>query len=75
MRCWNRLPREAVGVPSLGGVQDQAGWGPGQPGLVVGGLACGRGGGLESDDPWVPSKPFYDSMKPLLCTPFCKFLG
>ena len=23
----------------------------------------------------VPSKPFYDSMKPLLCTPLCKFLG
>ena len=45
-------------VPSLGGVQGQAGWGPGQPGLVpdlvVGGLACGRGGGLESDDPWGP---------------------
>ena len=32
-----------------GGVQDQVGWGPGQPGLVpdleVGGSACGRGVG------------------------------
>jgi len=40
-----------------GGVQGQAGWGPGQPGLVpdlkAGGPACG--GGLEPDDPWVPS--------------------
>ena len=36
------------------GVQGQAGWAPGQPGLVlnveVGGPACGRG--LEPDDPW-----------------------
>jgi len=33
----------------LGGVQGQAGWGPGQPNLVlnveVGGPACGRGVG------------------------------
>jgi len=40
-----------------GGVQGQAGWGPGQPGLEpdleVGSLACGRG--LELDDPWGPS--------------------
>ena len=46
---WNRLPREAVDAPSIpGGVQDQAGWGPGQAGLVlnveVGGPACGRAG-------------------------------
>jgi len=43
-----QLPREAVDVPSIpGGVQDQVGWGPGQPGLVfeveVGGPACGGG--------------------------------
>ena len=35
------------GCPVLGGVQGQAGWGPGQPGLVlnmeVDGPACGRG--------------------------------
>ena len=49
VRCRNRLPREV----SLGGVQGQIGWGPGQPGLVlnveVGGPACG--GGLEIRDP------------------------
>ena len=32
VRCWNRLPREAVDAP--GGVQDQTGWSPVQPGLV-----------------------------------------
>lgn len=34
------------GVPHPGGVRDQTGWSPGQPGLLpdleVGGLACGR---------------------------------
>ena len=35
VRCWHRLPREAVDAPSIpGGVQGQVGWGPGQPGLV-----------------------------------------
>ena len=30
-----QLPREAVDAPSIpGGVQGQAGWGPGQPGLI-----------------------------------------
>ena len=48
VRCWNRLPREVVDTPSIPeGVQGQAGWGPGQPGLVlnveVGGPACSRG--------------------------------
>jgi len=43
-----RLPsREGCGCPVPGGVQGQAGWGPGQPGLVldmeVGGPACSRG--------------------------------
>jgi len=46
----DQLPRWAVDAPSIpGGVQDQAGWGPGQPGLVlnvqVGGPACGGGVG------------------------------
>ena len=41
-----QLPREAVDTPSIpGSVQGQAGWGPGQPGLVLdmeaGGSACG----------------------------------
>ena len=49
VRCWHRLPREVVGVPSPEGVQGQVGWGPGQPGLVlnveVGGPDCGRGVG------------------------------
>ena len=32
-----QLPREAVDAPSIpGGVQGQVGWGPGQPGLVLG---------------------------------------
>ena len=51
-----QLPREAVDAPSIPeGVQDQVGWGPGQPiiGLVldmeVGGPACSRG--LELHDP------------------------
>ena len=49
-----QLPREAVDAPSIpGGVQGQAGWGPGQPGVAlggkVGGTACGRG--LEIHDP------------------------
>ena len=42
-----------------GGVEDQVGWGPGQPGLVldleVGGPACGRE--LELDDLWSPFQP------------------
>mgnify|MGYP001852778014 FL=1 len=43
VRHWLRLPREAVDAP-LQGVQGQAGWGPGQPGLVGGNTAHGRGG-------------------------------
>jgi len=47
--CCNRLPREAVDVPIHGGVQDQVGWGSGQPGLVLdmeaGSPACSRGVG------------------------------
>ena len=33
MRQWDRLPREAVGAPSLD-VQDQVEWDPEQPKLV-----------------------------------------
>jgi len=45
-----------------GGVQDQDGCVPRQPGWEVGGPATGRG--LEYDDCWGPfqPKPFYDSM-------------
>ena len=46
VRHWNRLPREVVD-----GVQDQAGGGTGQPGLIpdlgVGSPASGRGVGIQ----------------------------
>ena len=47
-----QLPREAVDAPSIPrGGQGQAGWGPGQPGLVldveVGGPACDGGVGAS----------------------------
>ena len=45
---WNRLPKEVVDAPSLGGIQGQAGCGSGQPGLVVGDPAHSRG--LKLDD-------------------------
>ena len=57
--------QRACGCSIPGGVQDQVGWGPGQPGLIsdmeVGGPGCGRG--LELGDSWGPfqPKPFYDS--------------
>ena len=71
-QCWKHL-QEAAGIglagcpvrcgcPFPGGVQDQVGWGPGQPaplpGLEVGGPAWQ---GLELNDPWGPfcRKPFY----------------
>ena len=39
-----QLPREAVDAPSIpGGVQGQVGWGPGQPELVRGSPAHGKG--------------------------------
>ena len=57
--------QRGCGCPIPQGVQDQVGWGPGHPALVldmeVGGPACSRGLGL--DDPQCPfqSKPFYDN--------------
>ena len=58
--------QRACGCPIPGGVQDQVGWGRGQPGLVlnveVDGPAFGRE--LELHDHFGASqpKPFYDSM-------------
>ena len=50
MRCWNRLPREAVDALSLEVFKARL---DGQPGLIldmeVGSPACGRG--LELHDP------------------------
>ena len=41
--------QRGCGCPIPGGVQGQIGWGPGQPGLALGGMvggpACGRGVG------------------------------
>jgi len=48
VRHWQRLPREAVDTSSLGGVQDQVGWSPGQPDLLGGSQP--RAGWLELDD-------------------------
>ena len=45
--------QRGFGCPVHGDVQDQVGWGPGQPGLVLNvevcGLECSGGGGLELD--------------------------
>ena len=47
MRCWNKLPTEAVDAPCPE-VFSQVGWGPGQPDLVLdladGNPVCGSGG-------------------------------
>ena len=62
MRCWNRLPREAVDAQSLEMLKNRLDGALGSPDLEGGGPGCGRG--LELDDPWGPfqPKPFYDSM-------------
>lgn len=53
VRCWNRLPRDAVNAPSLEVFKPRLDEALRAPGLVlnveVGGSACGRG--LELDDP------------------------
>ena len=46
MKCWNRLLKEYM--DTLGGIQSQVEWGPGQPDLMGGNPASG--GGLELDD-------------------------
>ena len=43
MRHWSMLPREVTNAPVPGRVQGQVGRGFGQPGLVEGGPAPGRG--------------------------------
>ena len=43
MRQGNRLHREVLDIPYPGGVQGQAGWGPGQSDLVIGNLAVTGG--------------------------------
>ena len=60
--CWgaHTAAQRGCGCPIPGGVQGQAGWGSGQPGLVVGDPAHSRGG-LKPDDhcgPFQP-RPFY----------------
>ena len=57
--------RKGCGCPIPGGIQDQAGCGSGQPGLVVGDPAHGRG--LELDEHCGPFQPrlFCDSMNKL----------
>jgi len=46
VKCWHRLPREAVGVPSLEMFKTRLDVQPDLvPDLEVGGPACGRGVG------------------------------
>ena len=61
---WNRLPKEAVGAPSLQAFKARLDVGSGQPGLVVGDPAHSRG--LELDEHCGPlqPRPFYDSLCP-----------
>ena len=47
VRHWHRLPREAVAAPSPGRVQGWVGRGFGQPGLVEGVPAHGKGVGTR----------------------------
>jgi len=67
-----QLPREVVDAPSIpGGVEGQAGCGPGQPGLVlngeVGGPACG--GGLELMILEVPANPSHSRIDSMILSP------
>ena len=49
VRLLAKAAQRGCGCPFPAGVQDQVGWGPGQPDLIldmeVGGPACGRGFG------------------------------
>ncbi|GAB0188788.1 hypothetical protein GRJ2_001344100 [Grus japonensis] len=56
VRHWNRLPIEAVAAPSP--VQGQVGWGFGQPGLVEGVPAHGRGVGTRWSLRSLPTQTF-----------------
>ena len=58
-----QVAQGGCGCPIPGGIQGQAGYGSGQPGLVVGDPAHSRG--LKLDDHCGPFRPwpFYDSMK------------
>jgi len=47
VKHWNRMPREAVAVPSPGSFQGQTGWSSEQPGLVEDVPAHGRGVGTR----------------------------
>ena len=54
VRHWKRLPREVVDAPFPGSIQDQFGWGFGQPSLVgvvptYSGMGGGKGGGREGN--------------------------
>ena len=42
-----RVAQGGCGCPLPGSIQGQAGWGPGQPGVVVGVPACGGGAGTR----------------------------
>ena len=55
-----QVAQGGCGCPIPGGIQGQVGWGPGQPGLVVGDPAHSRG--LKLDDHCGPFHPrsFYD---------------
>jgi len=51
-----------MGCPIPGGIQGQAGWGSGQPGLVVGDPEHSRGVKLDDHCGLFQPRPFYDSM-------------
>ena len=65
VRHWHSCP-ERCGCPNPEGARCQVGWGPGQPQLLSGSTAHGRGLGLGGIyGPFQP-KPFYDSVTELV---------